>query len=423
MTPTARGAALAAAVVLAAAVAARLRLRSKKALLPAAVDPDLVPATKARGFVFPHDTVRWGIIGCGDVCEKKAGPPLHKAVGSSLVAVMRRTKAAAKDFAVRHNVPRAYDSVDALLADPEVNAIYIASPVGSHLEHAKAVAKAGLPCLLEKPMARCAEEAEQIVSAFREAGVPLWTAYYRRSHGTWLKLRQMLEQGELGTVLRVDYELRKLAPPTNPAGGKVPWRFDAEHAGGGLVMDVGSHVVDLLEFLLGPLEITRASASQSAAYHGLSVEDWVEFDFVAAGALGSCRWDFAQPAGRPTFELLRIVGTAATIEARPLASDGLRLVKAPGSVTDLALPPPANVHHNLVQGIVNELLGQCESQQGPGLVALPVGPCPADEGIKATRHLDHVLAPFYGGSRQAGPVPFWSTTPPDLYAPSTPVAP
>ena len=109
----------------------------------------------SRGYVFPHSKVSWGIIGVGDVCERKAGPALYKASRSSLAAVMRRTKHKAEDFAARHGVPGAYDSVEALLADAAVNAVYIASPVAFHAEHALAVAKAGLPCLLEKPMARC----------------------------------------------------------------------------------------------------------------------------------------------------------------------------------------------------------------------------------------------------------------------------
>ncbi len=99
------------------------------------------------------EVIRWGIIGCGDVTEVKSGPGFQKAQGSALVAVMRRDRARAEDYARRHGVPRAYGEADALIADPEVDAIYIATPVSSHCALALQVAAAGKPCLVEKPMA------------------------------------------------------------------------------------------------------------------------------------------------------------------------------------------------------------------------------------------------------------------------------
>ena len=126
------------------------------------------------------DTVRWGIIGVGSVCEVKSGPPLYKCKNSELVAVMRRTESKAADFAKRHNVKKYFGDVDALISDEEVNAIYIATPPGTHLEIALKCLKSKKPCYIEKPLARNAAETEKIVSAFQEANVPLFSAYYRR---------------------------------------------------------------------------------------------------------------------------------------------------------------------------------------------------------------------------------------------------
>src|SRR3954462_7196180 len=97
-------------------------------------------------------SVRWGIIGCGDVTEVKSGPGFQKADGSALIAVMRRDGDKARDYARRHGVPCAYDRAEALIADPEVDAVYIATPPSSHLDLACLVAEAGKPCLVEKPM-------------------------------------------------------------------------------------------------------------------------------------------------------------------------------------------------------------------------------------------------------------------------------
>src|SRR5438067_1919276 len=114
-------------------------------------------------------TIRWGIIGCGDVTEVKSGPGFRKAQDSALVAVMRRDGAKAADYARRHGVPHWYDDADKLVADPEVNAVYVATPPGSHLEYALRVAAAGKPCYVEKPMARSHAECRRMIDAFDAA--------------------------------------------------------------------------------------------------------------------------------------------------------------------------------------------------------------------------------------------------------------
>ena len=122
-------------------------------------------------------SVRWGIIGCGDVCEVKSGPAFQKAAGSELVAVMRRDAVKAEDFAKRHGVSRWYADVDRLIEDPRVNAVYVATPPGAHAEVALKVAAAGKPCYVEKPMARTHAECLRMIDAFRSAQTPLFVAY------------------------------------------------------------------------------------------------------------------------------------------------------------------------------------------------------------------------------------------------------
>ncbi|MBM3274205.1 MAG: Gfo/Idh/MocA family oxidoreductase, partial [Candidatus Sericytochromatia bacterium] len=159
--------------------------------------------------------VRWGILGCGDVCEVKSGPAFQQAPGSELVAVMRRDGAKAQDFAKRHGVARWYDDADALIGDPEVDAVYIASPPGSHLELASKVADAGKPAYVEKPMARNAAECRKMIDRFEAAGVPLFVAYYRRRVPRFVKVAELLDAGSLGTVRRVSYVYRERAGESN----------------------------------------------------------------------------------------------------------------------------------------------------------------------------------------------------------------
>jgi predicted dehydrogenase len=123
------------------------------------------------------ERVRWGIIGVGNVTERKSGPGFRQAERSELVAVMRRNGDLAADYARRNDVPRWYDDADELINDPQVDAVYVATPPDSHREYVLRVAQAGKPVYVEKPMARTALECEDMISACEGAGVGLFVAY------------------------------------------------------------------------------------------------------------------------------------------------------------------------------------------------------------------------------------------------------
>src|SRR5689334_14009287 len=181
-----------------------------------------------------RDTIRWGIIGCGDVTEVKSGPAFQKADGSALVAVMRRDGAKARDYARRHGVGRAYDRADDLIADREVDAVYIATPPSSHRELALRVAAAGKPCLVEKPMALNHAECERMIEAFRARDLPLWVAYYRRALPRFLLVREQLREGAIGRLTSVHVQVT--APPLSGADA-TNWRIDPTISGAGLFFD------------------------------------------------------------------------------------------------------------------------------------------------------------------------------------------
>src|SRR3954469_15798046 len=153
------------------------------------------------------DTVRWGIIGCGDVTEKKSGPGFQKATNSALVAVMRRDAAKAADYAKRHGVPRWYLDGAQLIADPEVDAVYVATPPASHEQYAVMAARAGKPVYVEKPMGRTHAECVRMIEAARSAGTPLFVAYYRRCLPSFLRVKQLIDDGAIGDVRLVNVSL------------------------------------------------------------------------------------------------------------------------------------------------------------------------------------------------------------------------
>ena len=124
--------------------------------------------------------LRWGFIGCGEVTEKKSGPAFSEIEGSSVVAVMSRQEKKARSYAVRHGIPKWYTDGQELIDDPDVNAVYIATPPSSHATYAIMAMKAGKPVYVEKPLAASYEDCARINRISAETGVPCFVAYYRR---------------------------------------------------------------------------------------------------------------------------------------------------------------------------------------------------------------------------------------------------
>ena len=146
------------------------------------------------------DDVVWGIIGCGDVCERKSGPPLYQLPHSRLEGVTRRDLDAARDFAARHGVPQAFNATDDLLAVEAINAIYVATPDAFHEEGTLAAAKAGKHVMVEKAMATDAAACTRMIDTCAEMGVTLAVAYYRRCYPSILRVQQLLADGAIGDL-------------------------------------------------------------------------------------------------------------------------------------------------------------------------------------------------------------------------------
>ena len=302
-----------------------------------------------------HDAVRWGIVGCGDVAEVKSGPAFAKAQGSVLLAVTRRDRAKAEDFARRHGVSRVHATADDLIGDPDIDAVYIATPPDSHCDLACRVAAAGKPCLVEKPMATSYAECQRMLQAFEAAAAPLWVAFYRRALPRFLMIRDLIGGGTLGRVTGVTIDVREPLT-TGPAAGS--WRFTRSIAGAGLFFDKGSHCVDLLDFLVGPVQYADGLSVNSGGSY--EVEDVTVAMFRMAGdVLGTGSWNFNAEETSDTFLLTTERGTIRT----SVFSDADVVVREGASEQRYAVRNPPHVHQPLVQSIVDELRGQgrCES--------------------------------------------------------------
>lgn len=179
------------------------------------------------------DEVRWGMIGCGAVAERKSAPAFDKIAHSRLVAVMGRNPAKAADYAARHGVARWYADTEKLIADPEVNAVYIATPPASHAEYALQALAAGKPVYVEKPMACRYGECLTMNQAAEAAGLPLFVAYYRQALPYFLHVKELLDAGAIGTILAVNISLVQSPRPADRNPDRLPWRVKPEIAGGG----------------------------------------------------------------------------------------------------------------------------------------------------------------------------------------------
>ena len=301
------------------------------------------------------ETVRWGMIGCGDVAEVKSGPALQKADGSSLVAVMRRDRAKADDYARRHDVPRVHASADDLIHDPAVDAVYIATPPSSHCELALKVAASGKPCLLEKPMATNHAECLQMVDAFRVARTPLWVAYYRRALPRFLKIRELLRAEVIGTLTSIHV---KVTDPLATGDAAKAWRFNTEIAGAGLFLDLASHYFDIIDFLAGPITAAAGFALNTGGAY--AAEDVTAAAFQVGGKVaGTGVWNFNAPASADSIVFTGSQGEIATA----VRADEDVVVNRRGQPNLYRFRNPQHVHQPLIQTIVDELRGKgtCES--------------------------------------------------------------
>jgi 1,5-anhydro-D-fructose reductase (1,5-anhydro-D-mannitol-forming) len=296
-------------------------------------------------------TIRWGIIGCGDVTEVKSGPGFQRAERSALVAVMRRDRAAAADFARRHGVPRFYDDAAALIADPEVDAVYVATPPSSHAEYALAAARAGKPVYVEKPMAMNHAQCRAVIDGCAQAGVPLYVAYYRRALPRFLKVKAIIDGGEIGAVRLVNIALWQPARPQHGDRAHPPWRVVPAIAGGGLFVDLACHTLDLLDFLLGPIaQVAGRTGNQAGLY---DAEDVVSASFVfASGAHGTGIWCFS---AANEVERVEIVGSKGTVAFSTFGNDPVTLIGAGGQRTAFEIPHPPHIQQPMIQSVVDAL--------------------------------------------------------------------
>lgn len=294
--------------------------------------------------------VGWAIISTGRHPDARMAPAINKARNSRLVAVMSRDLERAKAFAARHGARRAYDSLEAVLADPDVQAVYIASPNYLHAEQTVAAVRAGKHVLCEKPMALTIEDGQRMVAAAREAGVKLGVAFHCRHHPAHREARDVVRSGALGEIVYTTAAWAALA-----LGPRPEWWSKPEQVGGGAIMGTGVHVLDLLRFVLGR-EVVEVFAYQDSPPIELTDSVLLKFeDGSTAHVL--CSRKVAYPNND-----LNVYGTAGRVRSVGTVGTDLQgtleVTTAAGTVTRAfeADDPPRAMYVGLVEDFARAVL-------------------------------------------------------------------
>ena len=316
-------------------------------------------------------TINWGIIGCGDVTEVKSGPAFSKVPNSKLVAVMRRNAEKAKDYAGRHGVAKWYSDAASLINDPDVDAVYIATPPLNHEEYTIEALKAGKPVYVEKPMAIDAAAAERMCAVAEQTGTKLSVAHYRRQQPLFLKLKSLLEEKTIGGVRLVNLQL--FYPPNSQMIAKTEeaWRLNPAISGGGLFHDLAPHQLDLMLYFFGsPLKATGISLNSSGLYNADdSVSGQVVFN---NNVLFNGAWCFTALKNRDQCE---IIGADGILRFSIFDHQPLVIIKN-GKETNIEYDKLQHVQQPMIQKVVEYFLD------------LSANPCSGEEGLQVMQIME-----------------------------------
>lgn len=319
------------------------------------------------------DILRWGIIGCGDVTERKSGPAFYKTLGSSLTAVMRRDADKARDYAQRHGVPRWYDNAQRLIEDPEVDAVYVATPPDTHEAYAVAALQAGKPVYVEKPMATDVAACERMREVSEETGVKLTVAHYRRAVPMFVQLRRWLDAGEIGTVRTVRISTLQPDRPGALADPRIRWRVSPESGGpGGHFYDLAPHQLDLMLHWFGPVVAHAGFGVNQAGSYAARDAVCGSMRF-ASGVQFTGQWAFTVNEAQ-TEDLCEIHGTEGTIRF-PFFGNQVEVVRQ-GVRMSVPFEHPEHIQQPMIERVLNFFKGD-----GPN-------PCPAEEAVEVMRVME-----------------------------------
>lgn len=296
-------------------------------------------------------TIKWGLIGASTIAKEWVIDAI-RATGGDVTCVMSSNAERGAAYAAENNIPRAVSSLDALLNDAEINAVYISTTNELHRDQAIAAAKAGKHVLCEKPLALSLDDAHAMVTAAQDAGVVIATNHHLRNAASHRAMRDAIAKGKIGKPLSARVFHAVYLPPHLQG-----WRLDRPEAGGGVILDITVHDADTLRFVLNDDPVEAIAFGQSGGMGKQGLEDAVMGVLrFKSGVIAQFHDGFTTKFAETGFE---VHGTEGSLIARdvmtqkPLGSVVLR--NAQGEqvlpLDDRNLYETAiNAFHNAVQG-------------------------------------------------------------------------
>ena len=299
--------------------------------------------------------ISWGFIGCGDVVERKSGPAFNEVAGSDVVAVMSRKEEHVRTFALRHGIKRWYTDAQQLIDDPEVNAVYVATPPSSHATYAIMAMRAGKPVYVEKPLAASYDDCIRINHVSEETGQPCFVAYYRRCLPYFQRVKQIVNEGTLGRIMNV--QIRLLMPPRSidyASEENLPWRLRSEIAGGGYFYDLAPHQLDLLQDIFGVIvKATGFCANRGELYRA---EDNICACFLFENGIpASGSWCFTGHESAKE-DCIDIIGERGALSFSSFERRPILVVTSQGR-EEINVPFPHYVQSPMIKSVVEDLQG------------------------------------------------------------------
>lgn len=299
------------------------------------------------------NTIQWGFIGCGEATEKKSGPAFEQVKGSSVVAVMSRDAEKAKSYAQRHGISKWYTDAQELVDDPQVNAVYIATPPSSHATFAIMAMRAGKPVYIEKPMASSYEDCTRINRISEQTGIPCFVAYYRRYLPYFQKVKELIQNGAVGNVINVQIHFAQPPRALDYNSKNLPWRVLPVISGGGYFYDLAPHQLDLLQDMFGVILHAKGYTSNRGGLY--KVEDTLSASFQFENGLpGSGSWCFVAHESA-TEDCIEIIGDQGVLRFSVFTFDPISLDTERGH-EEFNIPNPQYVQQPLIQSVVDHLL-------------------------------------------------------------------
>jgi predicted dehydrogenase len=314
--------------------------------------------------------VSWGIIGCGDVTEVKSGPAFNLVPNSELLAVMRRDGKKAEDYAKRHGVRKWYSDAADLINDPEVNAIYIATPPAYHEAYTLQAFSAGKPVYVEKPIALDSTEAERMREAAERSACKLSVAHYRRAQARFIKIQELIKEKTIGNILSIELQFHQTYQP----GTENTWRTNPAISGGGLFHDLAPHQLDLMIFFFGkPISIEGTSLNRANLY---DADDFVSTEIMFLNNIQfNGVWDFNARLEDET-DLCEIKGTKGTIRFAVFGNLCELIIN--GQIEHLEFDHLKHVQQPMIEQVVKYFLGESDN------------PCSGEDAVEVMRIMDKI---------------------------------